>query len=163
MRLVLGPGAFGRAPGLGPYVEGLRRRGVDAVAVDLPPGRAERAAPVFLAYAGQPGQAIGGHSFGGRAASLAAADAEFSALVCFSFPLAGRAAVRTAHFERICCPALIVNGRQDRLSPPDELEAAAGRLPAGRLLLLEGTGHGLGGRLEEALDAAAEFLHGCER
>lgn len=155
---MLGPGAFGSVASLAPYVAGLRRRGIDARAIELPRGRAERAAAAFLSYAGE---AVGGHSFGGRAASLAAAESGFSALVCFSFPLAGRATERTAHFARVGCPALIVNGAADRLSPADELRAAAARLPAGRLVLLEGAGHGLRGRLDDALDAAAAFLHGC--
>jgi predicted alpha/beta-hydrolase family hydrolase len=138
-----------------PYVDGLRKRGIDAIAIDLPRGRAERAAPAFTPYTGE---FVGGHSFGGRAASLAAAEGDFVALVCFSFPLAGRAAERTAHFERIRCPVLIVNGRDDQLAPAHEMLAAAGRLPFGQLVLIEGAGHGLGGHLEEALDLAAGFL-----
>lgn len=155
MKLVLGPGAFGAAATMRPYVDGLRRRGIDAVAIDLPRGRAEAAAPRFFDHVGS---AIGGHSFGGRAASLAAAGAGFPAVVCFSFPLAGRARERTAHFERLLCPVLIVNGTRDRLAPVGELRAAAARLPNGRLLLLEGAEHGLRGHLDAALDAAAEFL-----
>lgn len=155
MRLVLGPGAFGRAVSMRGYIDGLRRRGVEAVAIDLPRGRAEYAAPRFVEHAGS---AIGGHSFGGRAASLAAAEGGFPAVVCFSFPLAGRAPERTAHFGQIRCPVLIVNGTSDRLAPVAELQAAAGRLPWGRLVLLEGAGHGLHGQLDRALDAAAEFL-----
>jgi predicted alpha/beta-hydrolase family hydrolase len=174
VRVVLGPGAFGSAASMRPYVDGLLRRGVDAVAIELPRGRAERAAPAFAPFAGQlfggrataiGGQlfegratAIGGHSFGGRAASLAAAEADFAGLVCFSFPLAGRAAERTAHFGRIRCPVLIVNGSDDPLAPGAEMRAAAAKLEAGRLVLLEGTGHGLTGHLEEALDLAAGFL-----
>ncbi len=155
MRLVLGPGAFGSAASMRPYVDGFRKRDIDAIAIELPRGRAERAAPAFAPFAGD---AVGGHSFGGRAASLAAAEADFAGLVCFSFPLAGRAAERTAHFERIRCPVLIVNGSDDELAPPPEMLAAGERLPAGRLVLIDGAGHGLSGHLEEALDLAADFL-----
>ncbi len=137
------------------YMDGLRKRGIDAIAIDLPRGRAERAAPAFAPFSSD---AVGGHSFGGRAASLAAAEADFAALVCFSFPLAGRAAERTAHFERIRCPVLIVNGRDDQLAPAQEMLAAASRLPSGRLVLIERAGHGLQGHLDEALDLAAGFL-----
>jgi len=156
LRLVLGPAAFGSAESLWPYVAGLRARGVDAIAIELPRGRAERAAAAFRPFTGL---AIGGHSFGGRAASLAAAGGGFAALVCFSFPLAGRAQERTAHFDRIACPALIVNGDRDRLAPLPELAPAARRLRSGRLVVIPGAGHRLGGLLDGALDAAAEFLH----
>ena len=72
LRVVLGPGAMGSPADMAPFVAGLRARGVPAEAVALPRGRAERAAPVFAALAG-PEVVAGGHSFGGRAASLAAA------------------------------------------------------------------------------------------
>ena len=139
------------------HVDGLRRRGVDALAIDLPRGRAERAAPLFLPFAGS---VVGGHSFGGRAASLAAArpDAEFAGLLLFSFPLAGRADERTAHFGSIRCPVLMLSGDRDEMSPAADLEAAAARLEHGRLVLLPDAGHVLGPQLERALDLAAEFV-----
>src|SRR5665811_2505062 len=47
--LVLGHGASGSAATMAPYVAVLRARGIDARAIDLPKGRAERAVPRFAA------------------------------------------------------------------------------------------------------------------
>lgn len=153
--MVLGPGAFGSPASLAAHVEGLRRRGLQAVAIDLPRGRAERAAPAFD---GHRGAVIGGHSFGGRAASLAAAGGGFPGLLLFGFPLAGRAAGRTEHFGRIACPVLMLSGDADPLAPADDLRRAASALPQGELVLFPGAGHALGRHLEAALDRAAEFV-----
>ena len=160
MRVVLGPGAFGDAASLSRHVAGLRARGVEAEAIDLPRGRAERAALVFVELAG-PDVVIGGHSFGGRAASLAAAvpGVRAAGLLCFAFPLAGHADERTAHFPRVRCPALLVSGERDELSPFDELRERAALLPAGRLVGLPGAGHDMGSALDRALDIAAGFVH----
>ncbi|HEX5466472.1 MAG TPA: alpha/beta fold hydrolase [Candidatus Limnocylindrales bacterium] len=74
-RLILGHGASGTAATMAPYVSGLAARGIEARAVDLPRGRNAAAVEVFLAAArDDPGLALGGHSFGGRMASLAAAE-----------------------------------------------------------------------------------------
>jgi predicted alpha/beta-hydrolase family hydrolase len=155
---VLGPGALGSAASLRGHVDGLRARGIAAEAVELPRGRAERAAPVFAALAG-PDVVAGGHSFGGRAATLAAAEAEFAGLVVFGFPLAGRAAERTAHFPRIRCPVLVLNGEADELSPVAVLRELVALLPRGRLVTYPGADHQLNGVLDAALDAAADFVH----
>jgi predicted alpha/beta-hydrolase family hydrolase len=159
LRVVLGPGAMARADSLAAHVAGLRARGIAAEAIDLPRGRAERAAPVFAALAG-PGVVAGGHSFGGRAASLAAAEpgARFAGLVLFGFPLAGRADERTAHFSRIACPVLVLNGEEDELSPIAVLRERMALLPNGRLVAFPRAGHQLDGVLDAALDAAAEFI-----
>ncbi|HXM58202.1 MAG TPA: alpha/beta family hydrolase [Candidatus Dormibacteraeota bacterium] len=140
-------------------MDGLRARGVATEAVELPGGRAERAAPVFAALAG-PDVVAGGHSFGGRAASLAAAEpgVVFAGLVLFGFPLSGRADERTAHFPRIACPVLVLNGDADELSPIDVLAARVALLPRGRLVVLPGAGHRLGAALDAALDHAADFI-----
>ncbi len=159
VRVVLGPGAFGAASSLARHVAGLRARGVAAEAVDLPRGTAERAAAVFAGLAG-PDVVAGGHSFGGRAASLAAAEegARFAGLVLFGFPLAGRAGERTAHFPRIRCPVLVLNGEADELSPVEVLREKVALLPDGRLVTFPAASHGLDGALEQALDQAAEFI-----
>jgi predicted alpha/beta-hydrolase family hydrolase len=161
VKVVLGPGAMARADSLARHVHGLQARGIAAEAIDLPHGRAERAAPVFAALAG-PDVIAGGHSFGGRAASLAAAEAEFAGLLLFGFPLAGRADERTAHFPRIACPVLILNGEADELSPIDVLREKVGLLPRGRLISFPREGHRLMRVLDQALDAAAEFVRTLE-
>jgi predicted alpha/beta-hydrolase family hydrolase len=160
VKVVLGPGASGGVAGLAGHIEGLRRRGVDAEAIQLPMGKAERAVSRFSEHRDA---LIGGHSYGGRVASLAAAEAEFPALLLFSFPLSGRPAERTAHFPRIACPVLMLSGDRDPMSPAAQLQEAAKLLPNGRLVLLPGAGHILRGQLEPALDLAAEFVHSLER
>ena len=139
------------------YVQGFRSRGIRADAVDLPRGRAERAAGVFVARAA-PHVVAGGHSFGGRAASLAASQAEFAGLVLFGFPLAGKAGERTSHFPLIRCPVLVLSGEDDELSPIDVLRDKVTLLQDGRLVSFPGSGHQLEGALDEALDIAAAFV-----
>ncbi|HYW22569.1 MAG TPA: alpha/beta family hydrolase [Terriglobales bacterium] len=164
MHVVLGPGAMTRADSLAAHVAGLRARGIDAEAIDLPRGRAERAAPLFAALAG-PDVVAGGHSFGGRAASLAAAEphVEFAGLLLFGFPLSGRPDERTAHFSRIRCPVLVLNGEADELSPFAVLREKVALLPRGRLIGFPRQGHALKeAALEEALDIAARFVSSLE-
>src|SRR5256714_5726536 len=85
MRVVLGHGASGNAASMKPYVVGFKRRGIEAVAVDLPKGNAERAIPVFIKTSGRGHDVIGGgQSFGGRVASMAAIEADYGGPVPFS-------------------------------------------------------------------------------
>src|ERR1700730_1377474 len=81
--VIPGPGASGTAASMRPHVEGLRARGVEAEAVDLPTGRAERAVVTLAAAAPPPGAAVvvGGHSYGGRVASMLAAEDSVAGLV----------------------------------------------------------------------------------
>lgn len=72
--VVLAHGASGSAASMAPWIDGLRALGLDAAAVSLPRGRAERAVPRFAAQTPDvPGVVVGGHSFGGRVATLLAA------------------------------------------------------------------------------------------
>lgn len=166
MRIYLGHGASGKASSMAPFVEGLRRRSVEAVALDLPRRRAEDAVDAFLAVipAG-PAVAVGGHSYGGRVASLAAASGRLpvAALVCFSYPLhaPGRpeaAASRTAHWPAIECPVLLLSGASDPFARVDLLRAAVERLPRGELVTYPRLGHTLAPVLDDALDRVAAFL-----
>jgi predicted alpha/beta-hydrolase family hydrolase len=147
-----------------PHVEGLARRGVSAIAVDLPRGRAEQAVAAFLAASGSgPEVVVGGQSYGGRVASLAAAEHPFAALVCFSYPLhrpgQPEGEARAAHWPRIRCPVLLLSGEKDPLARVDLLRQALGRLRQGTLVTYPGAGHSLKGPLlEQALDAVAAFL-----
>ena len=172
--LVLGHGASGSAATMAPHVAGLRARGIAARAVDLPRGRAERAVPVFAALlaAGlatdQP-FAVGGQSFGGRVASLAAADACDAgrpplALVLLSYPLhpPGRPDdwdARTAHWPRLTCPVILLSGASDPFATPSFLaRALAERLPAAELVTYPRLGHTLAPVLEDVLDRVAAFV-----
>jgi len=166
LRVYLGHGASGTAASMRPYVEGLRRRGIEATAVDLPKRKAEDAVPVWQAAApGGPGVVVGGHSFGGRVASLAAAepDAEYAALVCFSYPLhppgrPERTEARIAHWARIRCPVLLLCGESDPFARIELLRAAVPLLADGRLHTYPKLGHGLQPVLDDALDRVAGFL-----
>jgi predicted alpha/beta-hydrolase family hydrolase len=141
-----------------PYVDGLVRRGVEAAAVKLPKGKAERAVPVFLAAA-PPGPAVvaGGRSFGARVASLAAAEGGYAALVLFNYPIRGDAADRTRHWPRISCPVLLIAGERDPMAPIDQLRSLIPLLPQAELTTYPG-GHVPGGaHMESALDRVAAF------
>lgn len=163
--LFLAHGASGSAAGLAPQIAGLRRRGVDATAVQLPRGRAEAAMPAYLAAA-PPSDAIaiGGHSFGGRIASLLAADHAYGALVLLSYPLhppggSERWDERTAHWPRIDCPVLLLSGDRDPFARIALLREAVRRLRSAELIVYPGLGHGIGPVLEDALDRVAAFIH----
>jgi pimeloyl-ACP methyl ester carboxylesterase len=162
-RLYLSHGASGSAAGLAPQIVGLARRGVDAVAVQLPRGRAEAAMPTYLAAAPPSAEvAIGGHSFGGRVASLLAAEHDYGSLVLLSYPLhppggSERWDERTAHWPRIACPVLLLSGDRDPFARIGLLREAVHRLRHAELVVYPGLGHGIGPVFEEALDRVADF------
>ena len=95
IRFFVGHGASGSAASMAPHVEGLRRRGIEAEAIDLPLKKAEAAVVAMRSIVpDRPGPdgtliAVGGQSYGGRVASLAAAepDTDYAGLVLFSYPL----------------------------------------------------------------------------
>ena len=163
-RLYLAHGASGNAAGLAPQIAGLARRGVDAAAVQLPKGKAEAAMPAYLAAAPPSREfAIGGHSFGGRVASLLAAQHEYGGLVLLSYPLhppggAERWDERTVHWPRIECPVLLLSGDRDPFARIGLLHEAVRRLRSTELIVYPGLGHGIGPVLDEALDRVAEFV-----
>jgi predicted alpha/beta-hydrolase family hydrolase len=161
LRVVLGPPALGSPASLRRHVEGLRARGVEARAIALPRGRAETAVPTFQALSG-PDVVAGGHSFGGRVASLAAVEATFAGLLLFAYPLAGRGEERTRHLASLRCPTLVLQGEADELSPIGEVRRLIAAAPLVRLVTFPGADHQLHGALERALDEAAAFLHGLE-
>jgi uncharacterized protein len=91
----------------------------------------------------------GGHSYGGRQTSMAAAeDAGMAgALVLLSYPLHPPRKpdqLRTAHFPQLRTPALFAHGTRDPFGSPGEMRAAIAAIPAQTdLYLLEGAGHEL--------------------
>jgi predicted alpha/beta-hydrolase family hydrolase len=165
-RIYLGHGASGNAASMEPFVAGLERRGVPGVAVDLPKRRAEDAVPVWTSLVPDgPGVAVGGHSYGGRVASLAAAEParRYDAVVLFSYPLhppgaPDRAAARTSHWPEIACPVLLLSGEGDPFARIGLLRELVGQLPDARLVTFPKLGHTLKPVLSEALDLAAAFL-----
>jgi len=153
---------------MAPFVEGLRARGIDATAIDLPKRKAEDALPTFhLVVPAEADVAIGGHSFGGRVASLAAAEptAPYLALVCFSYPLhppgsPERTDARIAHWPAIRCPVLLLSGESDPFANIDLLRASVAKLHHAELVTYPKLGHTLKPVLEDALDCTATFLLG---
>ena len=145
-----------------PYVAGFERRGIDAVAVDLPRGSAEKAMPVFIKTSGR-GRAVigGGQSFGGRVASMAAIEADYGGLVLFSYPLHRPGfpdQLRTEHWPRIECPTLFLSGDHDPFAHIDLLREKIKLIRDARLVVFEGQGHGLLRVLDQALDVATDFI-----
>jgi len=146
-----------------PYVIGFKRRGIDAVAVDLPRGGAENAVPVFIKTSGRGHDVVGGgQSFGGRVASMAAVEADFGGLVLFSYPLhrpGFKEQLRTAHWRQIRCPTLFLSGDRDPFADLALLKEQIKIIPNARLEIFKGQGHGLLKVLDDALDVAADFIH----
>jgi len=145
-----------------PYVVGFKRRGIDAIAVDLPRGAAEKAVPVFIKTSGRGREVVGGgQSFGGRVASMAAVEADFGGLVLFSYPLHRPGfpdQLRTEHWPRIRCPTLFLSGDRDPFARIDLLKEKIKIIPNARLEVFKGQGHGLLAVLDQALDVATDFL-----
>jgi uncharacterized protein len=171
IRFFVGHGASGSAASMAPHVEGLRRRGIAAEAIDLPLKKAEAAVVALRAIVpDRPGPdgtliAVGGQSYGGRVASLAAAepDTDYAALVFFSYPLhppgaPDKAAERTAHWPAIRCPVLLLSGEADPFARIELLKAAVPLLRNAELVTYPGLGHTLRPVLEDALDRTAKFL-----
>ena len=152
-----------------PHVDGLRRRGIDAVAVDLPKGNAERAAKVYAQEVRDVDGpcAVGGHSYGGRVASLLCADDELNpaALVLLSYPLHRPGHVddlRVEHWPEITCPVLLLSGESDPFARVDVLRSSVKLLRAAELHTYTGVGHGLAPVLVDALDRIAAFMRRVE-
>jgi len=166
LHVYLGHGASGTAASMAPHVEGLRARGIEATAVDLPKRKAEDAVPVWRAAVPDlPTVAVGGQSYGGRVASLAAAqaDAPYAALVLFSYPLhppgsPDRTDARIAHWPSIRCPVLLLSGEADPLARLGLLRAAVTKLQAAELVTYPRLGHTLLPVLDDVLDRTATFL-----
>lgn len=159
----LAHGASAGASSMRPHVNGLRARGIDAETVQLPRGSAERAVPAYReAVPRGMGRIIGGHSFGGRVASLLAAEEAYTGLVLLSYPLHAigrteRWRERTEHWPRIACPVLLISGDRDPMARIELLREAVGQLSRHELVVYEGVRHGIGPRLDEALDRIADF------
>jgi uncharacterized protein len=92
---------------------------------------------------------LGGQSYGGRQASLLAAEHPrlVDGLLLLSYPLhpPGKPTqLRTAHFPMLRTPTLFVSGTADPFGSTAELEEAIAAIPARtRLLIIDGAGHDL--------------------
>ncbi|HZP07189.1 MAG TPA: alpha/beta fold hydrolase [Terracidiphilus sp.] len=108
-----------------------------------------RAAVAAMRRLGPSQVALGGHSYGGRQASmLAAAEPELvESLLLLSYPLhppKKPAELRTKHFPSLQTPALFVHGTRDGFATIAEMQSALSLIPARtHLLPIAGAGHEL--------------------
>ncbi|HEY6308785.1 MAG TPA: alpha/beta fold hydrolase [Candidatus Angelobacter sp.] len=106
---------------------------------------------------------LGGHSYGGRQASmLAAEDSQLVAgLLLLSYPLhppRKPLQLRTGHFPNLATPALFVHGSRDPFGSIEELSTARKLIPARNTLLeISGSGHELLPR--HASDVPSQIVH----
>lgn len=107
---------------------------------------------------------VGGHSYGGRQASILAADNAGIAdgLVLLSYPLhppRQPGQLRTEHFPSLRTRTFFVQGTRDPFGSPQEMQAAIALIPgAAELKLLEGAGHDLKG--DDRLSTIAGWVLG---
>ena len=92
---------------------------------------------------------LGGHSYGGRQATMLAAEEPdvADALLLLSYPLHPPHKpqdLRTGHFGSVQIPALFVHGTRDTFGSIEEMRAALTLIPARTgLVTVEGAGHSL--------------------
>jgi uncharacterized protein len=92
---------------------------------------------------------LGGHSYGGRQASMLAANEPslVDGLLLLSYPLhppQRPEELRTAHFPRLQTPALFVHGSRDGFGSIEEVHEALALIPARtKLVAVSGAGHEL--------------------
>ena len=170
--LAHGAGAPMTHPWMTTVAQGLGEQGIRVVRFNFDYMEAKRKAPdrqpvlldtwrrVVEEHGGGAGVVIGGHSMGGRMASMIADEVGARALVCFSYPWhpPGKPEQpRTAHLEQLRTPTLILQGTRDPFGSPEEV--ASYRLsPAIRLEWLEGGDHSLRKRVSDAAELAATFI-----
>jgi len=163
--LVLTHGAGGNAdaPLLVAVAEAFVARGITVLRCDLPYRQARSRGGPSPAGAARDRQGLraalrervsgrlflGGHSYGGRQASmlLAAEPARASALLLQSYPLhpPGRPQnLRTAHLPDLRVPTLFVQGTADPFGSLAELDTARALIPGRTALLNVSGGHDLG-------------------
>src|ERR671937_3244884 len=165
--VVLAHGASGTAASMRSYVDALRRRGVEARAIDLPrsgrtPFKDARAVPTFIEKSASPKPVVaGGQSYGGRVASLAALETRFAGLVLISYPLhrpGHLESLRTEHWPGLDLPVLLLSGTADPFARLELLRREVKKLPHGELVTFQGVGHGLISVADEAMEHVADFV-----
>jgi predicted alpha/beta-hydrolase family hydrolase len=107
---------------------------------------------------------LGGQSYGGRQATILAADEPEAGLLLFSYPLhpPGKPdRLRTEHFPRLRVPAMFVQGIADPFGSIEELRSAVSLIPVPtQLIPIAGAGHDLKrGRFDLAAVATAFLRH----
>jgi predicted alpha/beta-hydrolase family hydrolase len=113
--------------------------------------------------------AVGGHSYGGRQASMLAAKQPglIDALLLLSYPLhppRKPEQLRTAHLADLRTPSFFVHGTRDPFASPEELQSATASIPgAVKILSLERAGHELKGLDPAAVVAEFEAFRNGDR
>lgn len=107
---------------------------------------------------------IGGHSYGGRQATMLAAEnpAVCDSLLLLSYPLhpPGKPLqLRTQHFPELRTRAMFVHGSRDSFGSPAEMEAALAAVSAARQLqIIERAGHDLRPVIKQPAAVVEAFL-----
>jgi uncharacterized protein len=165
LALTHGAGSNADAPLLKALAEAFAAQGIVVMRYDLPYREARPHGPPFPAQAaadregvrravaevrGRAGRVIaGGHSYGGRQTSMAAAEDSrmADALLFLSYPLHAPGkpqAARSGHFSELRTPAFFVHGTKDAFGSAEEMKAAVALIPARReLMIVEGAPHGM--------------------
>jgi hypothetical protein len=114
---------------------------------------------------------LGGHSYGGRQATMLCAEQPdlVPGLLLLSYPLhppRKPEQLRVQHLPQLHVPSLFVHGTRDPFGSTEEIEAALRLIPAKtQLMVVDGAGHDLGfkgksvrqGLAEEVVEAFAGF------
>ncbi len=167
--LTHGAGSDSRAKLIVAVAEAFCGAGLTVLRCDLPFRQNRPAGPPFPATAARDREGLrravevmrqkiagrvflGGHSYGGRQATMLVAEAPelVAGLLLLSYPLhppRKPAELRTAHFPKLRTPAIFVQGSRDPFGLPAEIELALKLVPGRHsLTLMEGAGHDLLGR-----------------
>ena len=178
-------GSNAQSPLLVAVAGALADAGFSVLRIDLPFRQARPHGPPFPAATAKDRQGIsraaeflrrsvrgrvflGGHSYGGRQATMLATEEPelASGLVLLSYPLhppRKPEQKRDAHFPKLQTPSLFVHGSRDPFGSPEEMEQALMLIPARtELVIRQGAGHDLKGAEVEKLVAEkfVEFFGG---
>jgi uncharacterized protein len=179
--LTHGAGSNARAPLLTALAEAFAAAGVTVLRCDLPFRQSRAFGPP------RPGDAahdreglknaiaavrkmvsgrlfLGGHSYGGRQATMLCADEPglVEGLLLLSYPLhppRKPEQLRVQHLPRLQTPSLFVHGTRDPFGSPEEMESALSLVRAKTLLLrIEGAGHDLGFKGKDRHEVLPAFV-----